>query len=57
MNEIKNDENALLDLETNVPDSKFIQTCECPAFLKNKVRSTNFADRTLKGQKSVTSVG
>ena len=57
MNEKKNYENSLLDLESNVPDGRFIETYECPAFLKNEVRSTNFADRTLKGQKSVTSVG
>lgn len=50
MNEKKNYENSLLDLENSVPDGRFIETC--PAFLKNEVISTNFADRTLKGRKS-----
>lgn len=52
MNEKKNYENSFLDLESNTLAGRFIETCERPAFLKNEVRRTNFADRALKGQKS-----
>jgi len=46
MDEKKNHENSSLDLKNNVPDGRFTETCECPALLKNEVRSTSFEVRT-----------
>lgn len=53
----KNSETSLLDQRSKATDGRFTEVCARPASLKREVRSTNLAERTLKGQESVTLLG